>query len=72
MRKQTALKLVLWISLAGMIFSGYLSYTELFKQVCALGESCSAKILTIPSCVYGFVMYLVVFLIALFGLRSSE
>ena len=72
MKKQTALKLIFWISLAGMLFSGYLSYTEIFQQACALGGSCSTKILTLPSCVYGFVMYLVVFLISVFGLRSKK
>jgi len=72
MNKQIALKSVFWISLAGMLFSGYLSYTEIFQQFCAVGGSCSTKILTLPSCVYGFVMYLVVFLISIFGLRSRE
>ena len=70
MGKQTALKAILWISIAGMLFSGYLSYSELFLGVCALGEGCKF-ILGLPSCVYGFVMYLVVFIIAYSGIKGK-
>ena len=71
MEKQTALKTILGISIAGVLFSGYLSYTEIFKQVCALG-TCSTTIFKVPSCVYGFVMYLIVLIIAIIGLKSSK
>ncbi len=71
MKKQTALQTLFWISLAGMLFSGYLSYGELFQQACALG-TCSTKVFTIPSCVYGFVMYLIGFIISILGLRSEK
>lgn len=70
MKKNNALKTIFGISIAGMLFSGYLSYTELIKDVCALG-GCSS-IGGIPTCVYGFVMYLLVFIIALIGLRLSD
>jgi hypothetical protein len=70
MKKETALKAILGISIAGLLFSGYLSYSELFKQFCALG-SCTS-VLKIPACVYGFVMYLIVFVISLFGLKSKK
>lgn len=72
MKKQVALKTLFWISLAGMLFSGYLSYTEIFQQICALGGSCSAKMFTLPSCVYGFVMYLAAFIVSILGLRSKK
>lgn len=72
MEKQTALKILFWITLAGVLFSGYLSYAEIFQQVCALGGSCSTKIFTLPSCVYGFVMYLIGLIISIIGLRSEE
>ena len=71
MNKQIALKTIFWISLAGILFSGYLSYTEIFQQVCALG-TCSTSVFSVPSCVYGFVMYLVVFIISIFGLKSKK
>ena len=71
MKKQTALKTLLGISVAGVLFSGYLSYTELFQQVCALG-TCSTTVFNVPSCVYGFVMYLIGLIISILGLNSKE
>ena len=71
MKKQTALKILFYISLAGVLFSGFLSYTEIFQQVCVLGGSCSTKIFTLPSCVYGFVMYSAGLIISIIGLRSK-
>jgi uncharacterized membrane protein len=71
MKKQTALKTLFWVSLAGALFSGYLSYTEIFQQVCALG-TCSTTVLSIPSCVYGFVMYIVGLIISILGIKSSK
>ena len=68
--KQAALQIILAISIAGMLFSGYLSYNELFKQSCPLG-GCS-NLLGLPVCVYGFIMYLAVFIISLLGLKSEE
>jgi len=71
MKKQTALKTLLGISIAGALFSGYLSYTEIFQQTCGLG-TCSAQILAIPSCVYGFIMYSVGLIVSILGIRSWE
>lgn len=71
MKKQTALKIIFWLSLGGVLFSGYLSYTEIFQQVCAIGGICSTTIFTLPSCVYGLVMYLAVFIISIIGIRSK-
>lgn len=70
MKKQTALKAVLIISIAGLLFSGYLSYSEIFKRFCALG-TCSA-VVGVPACVYGFAMYLVLFIVSIVGLRSKN
>ena len=71
MNKEVALKTIFGVSLAGMLFSGYLSYFEIFQQVCGLGGVCSTKILTIPSCVYGFVVYLIIFVVSILGLKSK-
>ena len=71
MEKQTALKFVFYVSLIGMLFSGYLSYGEIFQEVCALG-TCSSSVFSVSSCVYGFVMYLVVFVISGLGVRSKK
>ena len=58
------------LSLAGILFSGYLSYGELFRKSCYIG-GCST-VGGVPACVYGFVMYLLVFLVSLAGLRSRS
>jgi len=70
MRKQTALTIILILSIAGMLFSGYLSYSELFAKVCALGSCTSVS--GIPACVYGFFMYLIVFVISILGMRARD
>ena len=70
MKTKTALKTILWISVAGMLFSGYLSYSELFNSICPPG-GCK-YLLGMPSCVYGFVMYLIVFVISLMGIKGKE
>lgn len=69
MKARTALKAIAWISAAGMLFSGYLSYSELFAGVCRLGGGCSS-VGGVPACVYGFVMYLIVFIVSALGLRE--
>ncbi len=74
MKKELALKIILWISVAGMLFSGYLSYGELFQKVCTaakLGMGTCTNVFQIPACVYGFVMYLVVFVISVLGIRAK-
>jgi uncharacterized membrane protein len=75
MQKNTALKIILWIAVAGMLFSGYLSYTELFAGFCASEKlnmgTCSA-VVGIPACVYGFFMYLGVFLVSVAGIKSKK
>ena len=63
-----ALVLILIVSLVGILFSGYFSYTEIFQGSCALG-GCS-NLYGYPTCVYGLGMYLLIFLLAWFGLKS--
>lgn len=69
MKSRTALKTIMWLSILGMLFSGYLSYAELFRKFCALG-TCT-NVAGVPACVYGFVMYLIVFVISLLGLKNK-
>jgi len=71
MKKKTSLITILCISIAGMAFSGYLSFFELFQKVCPVGGGCS-NILGLPTCVYGLGMYIAVFVIALLGLMSKK
>lgn len=69
MAQVNALQIILVISVAGILFSGYLSYHELFAKKCKFG--CSTKhIVGLPPCVYGLVMYAIVFLVALLGLQA--
>ena len=71
MNQQKALKAILGISVLGMAFSGYLSCGELLQSACPLNGGCSL-VLGLPACVYGFIMYLVVFGVALTGLRAKQ
>jgi len=68
--KKLALKIIMWISVAGMAFSGYLSYTELFQKFCAVG-GCS-NMLGLPVCVYGLCMYIAIFVITMLGLKAKK
>jgi len=72
MTKQCALKTILVISIAGILFSGFLSYQELFGN-CEVGcSSPTSHLLSIPVCVYGFIMYTIVFLVSLIGIKSKK
>lgn len=70
MDKTLALKIILGISIAGMLFSGYLSFGELVQKSCPLG-GCSS-LLGVPVCVYGFVMYTAVLVVSILGLRTKK
>lgn len=76
MSQKLALKIILVVALSGLMFSGYLSYQELFLGNCQNPiVSCGVNqkpILGYPACVYGFFMYLVVTLTSFWGLRSKE
>jgi hypothetical protein len=71
MDKQLALKLIAFLSFGGILFSGYLSYNELFAGGCGnTAISCGSNtfnIADIPACVYGFIMYALIFLISVTG-----
>ena len=75
MKKQTALKTIMWIAIAGMLFSGYLSYGELIAKSCyatALGLGACTQVARVPACVFGFVMYTIVLVVSIVGLRSKK
>ncbi len=71
MTKTLALKILLGIAIAGMLFSGYLSYGELVQRACPLAGACTT-VVGVPACVYGFVMYLAAFIVSLLGLNSKK
>jgi hypothetical protein len=69
-----ALQLSFLLSVAGTLFSGVLSYRELFG---ATALACPAPgapgtLLGYPACVYGLFMYLLLVAVAAFGLRAER
>jgi hypothetical protein len=70
MNSKSVLKIIALISGFGLLFSGYLSYSEIFAQTCAIG-GCT-NIMSIPACVYGFVMYSIIFVLTIVGLKSKQ
>lgn len=74
-KKRVAFIIILCIAIAGILFSGYLSYTEIFAGFCGaseLGMGQCTNVFQIPACVYGLVMYLAVLIISICGLRSKR
>ena len=69
MKAEISLKIIFWLSLLGVLFSGYLSYSELVNRFCVLG-SCPI-VLGLPACVYGFAMFAIVFIISSLGIRGK-
>ncbi len=64
--------IVLIISIMGVLFSGYMSFKEIFKGSCSIEGSCGvSKIAGIPVCIYGLIMYLIIFAIALIGILKG-
>lgn len=64
MKIQTYKKAAFGLSLAGVLFSGYLSGIKLFNNTCAFNESCP-YFLGYPSCYYGFTLFLILFITSL-------
>ena len=54
------LKISIFLTLAGVCFSGYLSSVKLFSGNCAFGESCPI-FLGQPACYYGFAIFFAMF-----------
>jgi uncharacterized membrane protein len=65
MKSKTSLTIISIISLVGILFSGYLTFSELTAGTCPIG-GCS-QIAGLPTCMYGLIMYLIVFVISLLG-----
>lgn len=58
MTLRTYSRVALVLSVAGLLFSGYLSGTKLISGSCAFNEPCPI-FLGYPACWYGFAMFLV-------------
>lgn len=72
MEERNALGAVLFISLIGLLFSGYLTYMEVFKNVCIFGPETCFKFFSLPISFYEFAIFLILFLISMFGLKHPE
>jgi uncharacterized membrane protein len=68
-----ALWAILALSLFGVVFSGVLSYQELFGATAAACPAPGAPgtVLGYPACVYGFFVYLAIAGLAIAGLRAG-
>jgi hypothetical protein len=65
MNQKVVLKIILGLALVGTVFSGSLSYIELTGGACGF-------ILGLPSCVYGFFMYLILLVLATIALKGKR
>ena len=72
MRPVRALQLILSLSVFGLLFSGVLSYRELFGQsaISCPAPGAPGTVFGYPACIYGFFMYLAVAALAAAGLRG--
>ncbi len=68
METKKALTIISIISAIGVLFSGYLTFSELTAGKCPI-SGCQS-ILGLPTCLYGLIMYLVVFVISLIGRKE--
>lgn len=57
-------------ALAGMLFSGYLSFVKLFSGTCSLTEGCT-YFLGYPTCIFGFIFFLTLFILSIFYLYGK-
>lgn len=55
----------------GVIFSGILTYSEFFKNKCLLGGGC-VNILNIPSCAYGFLLFLLILIFIFLAFKQDD
>ncbi len=58
-------KYLIGISIFGVLFSGYLSYAKFFNGTCALTNGGCSTFLGYPTCYYGFVFFVILFVYSL-------
>ena len=72
MKAKRWLQAALAISLFGAIFSGGLTYRELFAGAAKCpAPGAPGTVLGYPACVYGFVMYTALVVVCALGLRAA-
>ena len=73
MNAKSGLIWIFGLAFVGSCFSGYLAVSEVFKKVCAFGTCTNVG--GLPSCVYGFVVFLAIFIISwgsLYSLKGGD
>jgi uncharacterized membrane protein len=70
MKSKTSLTIISIISLMGILFSGYLTISELSAGQCPVSGGCS-QIFGLPTCMYGLIMYLIVFVVSILGRKDN-
>jgi len=58
------------LSMAGLLFSGYLSAVKFFTMACALNEPCP-RFLGYPACYFGFGMYIALTILAVLLINNA-
>ena len=72
-RMKRALQGTLLVSGCGAIFSGVLTYRELFASALACpSPGAPGTMFGYPACVYGFFMYCVLVAVSIFGLTGAR
>ncbi len=73
MTARRALQAILTVAVIGVVFSGVLTYRELFGAVgrCP-SPGAPGTVFGYPACVYGFFMYLLITGLAVAGLRAKS
>ena len=72
-RMTRALQGTLFVSLCGALFSGVLTYRELFASALACpSPGAAGTIFGYPACVYGFFMYCILVAVSIFGLTGAR
>lgn len=74
MSMKRALQVILVIGVVGLVFSGVLSYNEVFRETAGKCPAPGAPgtVFGYPACVYGFFMYLAVTGVAAAGLAGRR
>lgn len=70
MKSNLLLKITAVLAFAGTLFAGYLTASKLFAGQCAFNETCY-YLFGYPTCLYGFAMFLTVFISSLLALSGK-
>lgn len=63
-------KTYIFLTLCGVLFSGYLSAVKFFSETCAFNESCP-YLMGYPACYYGFTIFLLMFIYSIYSFISN-